>query len=316
MKLANVLLALILSLPLAVKASSIQPPKGFEGEVYKATFALYEHRGKQERFICTTEAYETIVGGYHLIGAGHCIDPKADSFSVAEDIGGPETPVTVIKHEQDKDADLAIFEMKTDKAYPVIPLGTIDGEHVGDSVINVNFAVGMAKQLSEGKISSGVIPAGDDGDTDVFLAQIFGAGGSSGSAVISANTHKIIGILIYGFNDDYEGLPVPLNIGAGVEPIDKVQDFLKRVIKPAPVISDTEFKQKFGPDHSFMLTVHGPNPTFTTGGHTFQAEIMGFELEDSLYYDVPVYIEKTITGDYRLVSTQDPNLGVSVKLIS
>ncbi len=321
MKLVKYAIALMLVLSLGLRADrqvSIQPPKGFEGDVYKATFALYEHRGKQEQFICTTEAYEKIGGGYHLIGAGHCADPKADYFAVAEDIGGPETKVTVIKSELDKNADLAVFEMKTDKVYPVIPMGTIDGERIGDAVINVNFAVGIAKQLSEGKISSGVIAPTDDKSTDVFIAQIFGAGGSSGSAVVSVNTHKIIGIVIYGFQDDNNDgfIPVPLNIGMGIEPIDKFAAFLNRPGSPLPAtITDQEMKDSFGPEHSFMLMVRGASPIFVQSGYKFKVDISGFELSDEVYYDVPVYIIKDDSGNYRLVSTAEPHYGVDIDLI-
>jgi hypothetical protein len=321
MRFAKYALALMLMLSLGLRADRqviIQPPKGFEGDVYKATFALYEHRGNQERFICTTEAYEKITGGYRLIGAGHCIDPKADFFAVAENIGGSETKVTVIKSELDKNADLAVFEMKTDKVYPVIPMGTIDGERIGDVVVNVNFAVGIAKQLSEGKISSVVIPSDGDEGTDVFLAQIFGAGGSSGSAVVSADTHKIIGIVIYGFQDDNndDGISVPLNIGMGVEPIDKFAAFLSRPAPPPPpTISDQEMKDKFGLEHSFMLTVHGANPVFIQAGYKFKVDTYGFELDDAVYYDVPVYIIKTDDGSYRLQSTGNANYGIDIDLI-
>jgi hypothetical protein len=302
------MLAFVLSLPIAANSWTIQPPKGFEGDLFKATFALYGHRGKEERFLCTTTSFKVVPGGYDLVGAGHCVaESGAETFSVAEDVGAPETPVTVIKYEDDKDYDFAIFELKTDKQYPVITLDTVEGKSIGDDIINPNFALGLGKQLSRGTISTGIL---NDGN---FLAQIFGAGGSSGSAVVSATNHGIIGIAVDGYYDSDGSVAV---IGMGIEPIDKFYEFMtKPAPAPKPTISVEEFQQKFGKDHPFTLTVQGPNPVFTQGGYNFKVDTHGFELSDEYYYNVPVYIDVD-NGRYLLTSTKEPNYSVTVTLLS
>jgi hypothetical protein len=312
-KFAVFVLALILSLPLVVKGSVIQPPKGFDGDVFKATMMLSAIYKGQVQGICTVTAYETILGGYHLIGAGHCVgDASGWTYAVSDDYAGTSfevTPVTVIKHEFDKKFDFAIFELKTDKVYPVIPLGTLDGVSIGDDVINVNFALAASKQLSLGKVSSASLQEDGTSMPGYFLAQIFGTEGSSGSALVSATTHKIIGIVTEQFSDD-NGMSA--NIGLGIEPIDNFTAFLSApALAPKPTISDEEFKQLFGKDHAFKLTVHGPNPVFVQAGYKFQCSILGFELAD-IYYKDPVYIEKT-DDVYRLITKK--GFGIDLELL-
>lgn len=313
MKLAKILLALLLSIPFVAQANSIQPPKGFAGDAYKATLLLRGHHGQRETD-CTGVIYETIPGGYHVLSDGHCVeDGDGWTYTVADDVIGPESPVTVIKSEFDKQFDFAVFEFKTDKNYPVIPLGNTASVSMGDSVINPNFAAVAAKQLSFGTVSSGPMDKNWEPTPGGFLVQIFGAGGSSGSPIISASTHKIIGLVEVLYTDDETG--APLNIGMGVESIDNFSAFLKAPVIPRPSISDEEYMQKFGPQHTFMLTVHGPSPIFEFGGHKFQTQIMGLSLYDPYYYDVPVYIERDDVGGYRLMSTKS-HFGVGVKLLS
>lgn len=317
-KLATLLLALILSFPLVIKAQSIQPAKGFNSKVMDATFALYGHLGDQKQFLCTAWNYKQIDGGYDLVSAGHCVDgaPPGVTYTVEEQIGGIDMPVSLEKFERDAAGDFSLFEFKTTKVYPTLDLGTVTDQSIGDKVINPNFAAGLGKQLSLGAISSDVLKSDPEtGDVDVFWVQVFGAGGSSGSPIISDKTHKVIGVLIYADPDPETG--VELNVGHGIEPIDKFAAFLAKSYVPPPAISDQEFHDKFGSDNPFTLTDKGPDPTFTVGGHTFKVDTgIGLGLADEYYYDVPVYIDKRSDG-YWLVSTKDaPNFGVEVKLIS
>jgi hypothetical protein len=316
-KLVTLLLALILSLPLAVRGQSIQPAKGFNGKVMDATFALYGHMGDKKQFLCTVWNYKQIDGGYDMVSAGHCVaeNPPGVTYSVEEQIDGKDMPVSLMKYELDAAGDFSLFELKTTKVYPVLDLGTVTDQSIGDKVINPNFAAGVGKQLSLGAISTDVLKSDPaSGDVDVFWAQVFGAGGSSGSPVISDKTHKVIGVLIYGLPDPETGSE--LNVGHGVEPIDKFAAFLAKPFVPPATISDQEFHNSFGPEHPFMLVVHGVNPVFPAGNRMFKIDTFGLELSDEYYYNVPVYIDKRDDG-YWLVSTKDaPYYGVGVKLIS
>jgi hypothetical protein len=312
-KLATLALALVLLFPLAAKGSVIQSPKGFNGDVFKATMLLEGIYKDHVQDFCTVTAYETIPGGYHLLGAGHCVGKSTGyTYAVADDVDEDFTPVTVVKSMFDKKFDFAIFELKTDKVYPVISLGTLDGVSIGDDVIDVNFALSAAKQLSVGKVSSANLTSEGILVPGYFMTQIFGSEGSSGSALISLATHKIVGIVTMQFGDDNEA---QITVGLGVESIDNFQTFLRTPImdsvKSSVSISDTDFKQLFGKDHPFKLKVHGPNPTFVQAGYKFQCSILGFELAD-IYYKKSVYIEK-MDGIYRLVTSK--GYGVDLELI-
>lgn len=178
----------------------------------KATFAVYLGTS----FTCTATIFEKIPHGYYLLTAGHCIEDKPEAqYFIAEQIGSPRSEVRVVKYYDDDILDFAILQFLTDKSYPVIPLGQ-DAE-TGREVINPNFGYGLAKQLSKGYVSSEPMVRNKECPCEgKFLVQIYGAQGSSGSAVI-ANGH-IVGIVI----GEFEGL----NVGLTAEPISTFPAFL------------------------------------------------------------------------------------------
>ena len=227
----SLLMLTFLSLP---AISNPGEPKGFLGKVYNNSLALYATYNKKNYFDCSAAVYEKIKGGYYLITAGHCVQgvPENATFSVADQIGGSLTPVKLLKARED-DIDFAQFELRTDKSYPVIEIGDEDTLRVGDEVINSNFADGLGKQLSIGRVSTqNLIKTRDcvTGCEGGFLVQIYGAGGSSGSVVISKKTHKIVGIVLWGFDGD-------LPVGMGIEPISRFKLFLTLPTQPHPTPS-------------------------------------------------------------------------------
>jgi len=305
-------LALVLALPIG--AGAINPPKGFEGQLWNNTLALYGTKGDVTKFLCTAEPIQKIDGGYRLLSAGHCVqlEPVDLVYSVADEIGGPRTPVTVIKAYDGDGFDFSIFDMKTTKTYQPFELGDENDLTIGDETINPNFALGLGKQLSRGIVSS--MPMGntqecDDGScVGKFLVQQYAGPGSSGSAVLSAKTHKVVGLLVYQFGSD---------VGFAIEPISMFAKFMAGPGQPHPgtkvlpgLIPDADFVAQFGSAHPFMLTVHGPDPVFIQGGYKFQVVTDGFELSDDYYYDVPVFINSPADG-YTLESTKE---GYSVEV--
>jgi trypsin-like peptidase len=224
-------LSLLLALPVSAPAATPKNPTGFEGKAYDATMALYATMGTDTSFICTIWNYKQVSGGYDLISAGHCVgDINADSYSVSDTIDGPRTPVKLVKwvDNADEGLDFSLWELLTTKKYPVLDLGSATDVHIGDEVINPNCALGLTKFLSLGRISGPLVP--DVNAVPVYPVEVDGAGGSSGSAVISAKTHKVIGILIYGPPSETEiqaRLGVSAHIGVGVEPIDNFEKFLQ-----------------------------------------------------------------------------------------
>jgi len=237
-RVSSVILALLLAfLSFGAQAITLQPPKGFEGKVWNSTLALYGTFNNTTHFLCTTE----IIGkteikpgryDYRLLSAGHCVQlpPAGLQFSVSYDIGGLRANVTLVKVYMKADIDMAIFDWVTTEKYDVMEIGDDTNLQIGDEIINTNFAAGLGKQLSHGVISSGRLPLSDNCDEDCandFLVQAFGAGGASGSAIISVKTHKIIGIAIW----QVQGA----NIGIGVEPISNFAVFMAGPNQPHPI---------------------------------------------------------------------------------
>jgi hypothetical protein len=236
-RLLAIVLALVFILAGSVDANTLHAPRGFAGQLYKGTLALYARLEGQDQFVCTTEPFEKIPGGYHLISAGHCVQlmPIGVQFFVADDIGGPLTPVKMLKAYFGGGTDFSEFELQTKRKYPVFVLGDEHNARVGDRTINPNFSAGVAKQLSLGYVSSDILGVTsrcpvDDCAGD-FIVQSFDAGGASGSAVISARTHEVIGLIVIEFG---------ANIGFGAEPISKFKKFLAGPNQPHPVETEDQ----------------------------------------------------------------------------
>ena len=227
-RLAAVALAFVLTFAVPVSAKNIGEPQGFDKEVYRASFALSATSEmaqiEKPRFLCTVTAYKKVKGGYLLIGAGHCTSandglPSDMKYFVSEDIGSKSSPIQLLATELTEEHDCAIYFFPTKNKYPTIPLGDERGLSVGDTTVDANFSLGVTKMVSPGIIVSkegtGRLPKG------YFLVQQFDSHGASGSAIVSEKTHKIIGLVIAGW--DGETMPTV------VEGISHVREELKNI---------------------------------------------------------------------------------------
>jgi len=208
--LAVILMALMLcfSPALTVKAALSSSHQALAD----ATFALYgqlTQDGQTERhFLCTAETYDwTKEDGYKLITAGHCVTgddlPENLVFFVAETADpNPELmPVTVLKAENDNFFDFAVLSLKTDKVYPLVHLAP-EGRPLSEPesiVVNVNFSMGLTKEIVLGRVASGIIPnKGAENDCDVcmgrFMVNIDNGPGASGSAIVDDGSQEVIGL--------------------------------------------------------------------------------------------------------------------------
>lgn len=314
MKRYLIAVVLFLLAGLALSADSFKSPKGFVGKLWDGTFALYSVEGEAGSFACTAEIIGKSKDGYVLLSAGHCVAEGGD-FAVSENIDSPLLPVTVIKSYRgvEKDnVDFALLDLKTTKKYPVMQIGNDDDLRIGDSVIDVHFSLGFAKQLSYGRISSKPLTPSyrctikDSGCLGDFMVQDFATKGASGSAVISAKTHQVIGILVSQFDEGLGTVIEPISnfvkFTAGPNQFAAIQAARKTIETPIRIPEDV-YHSTFGPEHPFTLTVTGPNPRFTQGGYTFVVDIMGLELFED-YYTAPVFIGETEDGTFHLVCTK------------
>lgn len=190
-------------------SATIKPPKGYYRKAYDATFMLYGSSKKDQvenHPMCSATAFRKVQGGYLLLSAGHCTKegtpdefPADLTYSVSSDIGTPTYPVKLLKFafNEETNLDFSIFFFPTALKFPVIELGDENSERVGNATYNFNFSKGVVKIFAKGVVAAPLIPKGEP--HNLWLVTQFAASGSSGSAVISEKTHKIIGIVSYGW---------------------------------------------------------------------------------------------------------------------
>ena len=236
---ATAILASVLFFVTSLSGKNIGEPKGFDNKVFHASMAMYatsELAGvTNPKFICTVTAYKKVDKGYLIIGAGHCTSandqlPPDLKYYASENLitsvtsmGGAAVqqaiPMQLIKAELTDEYDYAIYFLPTNKKLSVIPLGDERDLKVGDKIVNVNFSLNAAKITSPGIIvsqeGSPSLPSG------AFLVQEFASHGASGSAIVSEKTHKIVGLLVAGW--DGETMPVL------VEPISRIEQELEKL---------------------------------------------------------------------------------------
>jgi hypothetical protein len=191
--------------------ATVKPPRGRYKKAYDATFVLYGSSKSDDvtnHPMCSATAFKKVQGGYLLLSAGHCTaqgDPEGFppdlTYGVSNDIGTPIYPVRVIKAILDDktNVDYSILFFPTTLRVSVMQLGDEGSERIGDKTYNFNFSKGVVKMLSEGVVAAPPVPEGEV--KNLWLVDQFAAGGSSGSAVISKRTNKIIGIISYGWSD-------------------------------------------------------------------------------------------------------------------
>lgn len=209
-------LAVLLTASVLPASANVKPHRGkFERNFENATFALYVERNNEKHFTCTATAYEKVKGGYLLISAGHCIDGRDMlNFSVRTDVDDslPYMPVEVVKYALTENLDFSILMLKTDRKFPTIQIGSEEELAVGDAIENVSFALGIAKQFSNGYVATDLLHSNEEtsGSSAMwllnhFLVEVDGAGGSSGSAIVSKENHQIVGLLVAGISGEQIG---------------------------------------------------------------------------------------------------------------
>jgi Trypsin-like peptidase domain len=158
----------------------------------------------EEKFTCTATVIGEISDNQYIaITAGHCFDWKEeDKYYVADStVGKPVMhKATLLKFENDDRYDYGVLAFKSMRDYAPIAVATSEAQvpSIGTEVINVNFSYGIVKEYAEGKIVSEQIQGDAGGRCEVckgrYLVSIGMGPGASGSAVVDAHTHEIVGI--------------------------------------------------------------------------------------------------------------------------
>lgn len=191
----------------------------------RATFVLYRrsvsHHHVEDYELCTAFIYKKAPDGYVLMTAGHCLQPDAPkdaSYFVAEGqlVSDPKLqPVEVLNAVDDGVMDVAELHLKTDKQYPILELDEKPTE-IDDEVFYVGYPKMVSQVVFTGRVAGELMqkPCGNEDNDDTcvgrFLVQIGGAGGASGSPVISERTGKVVGILEgHEFENGIAVVPAP-----------------------------------------------------------------------------------------------------------
>lgn len=151
-------------------------------------------------------------------------DPNTTKFTVAREIGAPLLPVKLLHWDISNGRDFADLELRTPEWYPALVLAKKYDGHRDESIFCGNFSDGLPKQAAEGHISSAPFTVVDGPRTrHLFLVHIFGSPGISGAAVVSDETHEILGIVTSGFGFH--------NLGFGATPISRPEiDYVSHVV--------------------------------------------------------------------------------------
>jgi Trypsin-like peptidase domain len=222
--LAAVVLLVALLFPSTAQAQEATP--NFRETLSAATLAVYmgkqvcEYRQVQtvfgafpewgcefkEQFVCTATVVASDLGGQFTgLTAGHCFSYEAEKekidYFVADNVGTKPVlhKIKLIKFENDDRYDYAVFSFQSLVNYPVITVYQGDGiPPVGTRVVNVNFSLGITKEIVDGPIVSKEIGETESADSPRmrrrYFVQIPFGPGASGSAIVEENSQQIVGL--------------------------------------------------------------------------------------------------------------------------
>jgi hypothetical protein len=280
----------------------------------------------KRRFICSGTLFAHALNGDGLfLTARHCVwqdgDPEegtqpgllgSEEVSFSDNEQGPF--YTAVPYKISTTDDVAILRLVNGVGLPTVRFGDEGRLQPGDTLCNYTYALDFGKMPVELKAVSPVFnhfPASLLTNYPVWSHAMpvngLAAPGSSGSGLFDPKQRSLVGIVVGG-GPSLGSLVIAIPISRAWRLLsDPAQDFS---IKPAPEslrIADDVFKAQFGKEHPFKLSVHGSNPQFTQNGYTFRVNTFGYDLSSEFYYDVPVFIDVTSAGNYRLTSTNGPD---------
>lgn len=179
--------------------------------------ALYAQDGNGDlKFLCSATAIERHGGDTVVLTAYHCMR-KGVSYLInfGDSVLRPLRVWKVPHYEVDeKEFPRRFGEPETDMALmlmeghdvPVVAMAASSQVTTGTRVATVGFPLGVAKIAYEGSVAGRFDRPGNDQD-DYMLLQIFGAPGSSGSAVVDVDSGEIVSVLVSA-KQSIVGLPV------------------------------------------------------------------------------------------------------------
>jgi len=205
-----IVLALALVIPPLAQADNVDLFK----TVRSASWAIYLRSAGGMNAICSAEAYKTDEKHTYMVTAGHCFlgtDLAKTDFLVTQDHRNfvkarrirsglkprPNTSGVSSNLDDYKGDDWAIVEAQIGNQ-AVMPIGDSDKLEIGESLVVVGVPFGMDFLAVQGIVGSLDLSLSQLVWNHYFGANIYAAGGNSGSGVISVRQKAIIGILDAG----------------------------------------------------------------------------------------------------------------------
>lgn len=208
-------LAVFLSFPASAQTVS---DKAFIDNAKKAVSLLYSQDSSGTMNMrCTATAFSHIKDSYLFVTAAHCIGPDRGDENTPRSADPSKTIFFVTFDEtkekrfwradprwiglQHRGEDFAVFEVKSIETWPTIGLGNEHELTDGAEYFNLASPLGLGVQVFTGSISSmslerPLIEGDINWSGSLVLQQAGVNGGSSGSALISKETRKIVGFLV------------------------------------------------------------------------------------------------------------------------
>lgn len=183
-------------------------------DVKAASWAIYQRSTGGMNAICSAGAYKTDEKHTWLVSAGHCFlgqDLNRTDFLVTQDHrnfvnarvyrmgltpkkGADETSTDMEKY---SGKDWALVEIDLGNQ-PTFPLGKSDDLKLGEDIVIVGVPFGMDFLAVQGIVGSKDLALSQTVWNHAMGANVYIAGGNSGSAVISVKQKSIVGIIVAG----------------------------------------------------------------------------------------------------------------------
>ncbi len=206
------------SWPVSAQPDEREAIIGTVARVSQSVGALYaQQEGGDIRFLCSATAVAREGDATVILTAKHCLekgvsylinfgDNRLRSLNAWQVPHYEVDPGKYPRVYNEPQTDMALFLMPgTD--IPLVNMAVTSKDlRPGAKVVMVGYPLGLSKISYEGIVAGRLNRLGSD-YYDYLLLQIFGAPGSSGSAVINVETGKVIGVLVAG-KGGVAGLPV------------------------------------------------------------------------------------------------------------
>jgi len=209
-----VALFLLLVVPLALAVPVFAAYEELFAKAKDASWAVYQRSTGGMNAICSAGAYKTDAKHTWLVSAGHCFmgqDLNRTDFLVTQDHRNfvkarvyrmgltPKKGADETSEDMDKYSgkDWAIVEIDAGNR-PVLPIGDSDSLVLGEDLVIVGVPFGLDFLAVQGIVGSKDLALSKTAWNHAMGANVFIAGGNSGSAVISVKQRAVIGIIVAG----------------------------------------------------------------------------------------------------------------------